>query len=238
MIDDFFVDVTMPDFKIEVIRVGDSLHFSMLGNINQLLFYAVADPRIKENVMSHADVHINNHLDFLVFGAAFAEVDDAISILQDSIETLLSNMREGIRLRNSRGFLMLHRKPTNLGHITIDGDTDKFTKKKLMKMCEAVSDKFRDCVKSGRNDCRNLIKMDQLDGQLSALSYRYITRTRMRDAVCQKIEPVAVKILKNLDDMTGLQVTSKPAFDRIISTVRAYVAYKETSECRYNEDAL
>ena len=238
MIDDFFVDVTQPDFKVEVVRVGDSLHFSMLGNIDQLLFYAVADPRIKENVMSHADVYINKHLDFLIFGAAFTEVDDAISILQDSIETLLNTMREGIRLRNSRGFLMLHRKPTHLGYIVIDGDIDKFTKKKLMKMCETISDKFRDCVKKGHNDSRNLIDLDKFNCPLNASAYRYVTKPDMRDAVCQKIEPVADKILKNLDDMTGLQVTSKPAFDRIVSTIRVYVAYKETSGWRYNEDVF
>ena len=234
MIDDFYVDVNHPPFYVEVIKIGEATHFTMLGNLNQVLFYAVADPRVKENAMSHAEVTINDRLDFLLFGAVFSDIDDAFSMLQDTIETLLNTMKDGVKLRNSRGFLVLHRKPRHLGRVAVDREADKFIKKKLYKMCTEISNKFRDCVSKKRQQSDNLIPIAQYCNHLGLAFYRYGIKNDLRDVICQKLEPAETEILKNLDKAVGIDVTSKGVYDRSISKLRSYVAYQE--DCGWYED--
>lgn len=213
---DFYPNPKNTNFYLYVSKNDNCTHFAMLSGVNQLALYGVSNPKIKESVMSHYDVDINDNLNFLIFGMACKTVEDVIDIFEDSISVMLNNLRNGVHIRNSRGFLVLHRKPEHtLGTVYVDDSIDKSTKKLLVDMCDRLSEKYKGCVVYPGKDIVAL-KCEQFCSM----------PIDMRDAVCQELHPVAKDILRSIDNAIGSDMTSISAFERALSAIKLTIAYQ------------
>lgn len=202
------------------------LHLAMLSGVTQIAIYVVASDSVKENVMSHTMLEINPYLEFLVAGVCVTTPEDAIDMMESSIEAVLETLQDGVTLRNTDGFLVLHKKPEQfIGTVFICEGMSKSNEKLIRKMCSRLAKKYKSCALHDAEVDVGIAPTVIFQG--AGLF------GGKRDTVCQSLLVEADKILDVINQTVGEPITDISCFEAALSETTRSIAYSPSRKKKH-----